>query len=559
MKGNQGLEALAALCGGQSDAPTESTRDDVAMSSSSHSEGTSGSRTTHSGNVRQLDHQQEAALQQALAQNPLISNQQNPLNNVSPQQWQQAIAAAAALQGGAMNPTLTAQSILLSAGLSPHALGGDNAFMQQLALHQYVQAAKASAQQAAQLSASAKGVGGLDQNQQAVIMALAAGKAQQLHQSHGGNHDLSQQLQQVIPVGSATPTQQQPAATTATAPHVTAAPAPTPAQSSSTAGTTMRPPPPPSQGVLPSTLSNAGIGNQAQVPAHATIAPMPGGKILPSADISPVSSGSGGGVMVMDDKKQMKRAANRRSAQLSRKRKKQFIEELKEENDDLRRKELILKSIPDLIVVFDSSGKLGFVSESVSRFIDLTPEELEGTSFWNRLCEDSVRLLKAAFMDSLAARKPDSDTAPLGSGVWELRLVDKDSSYLVVTLNGVVHFSGEAPECVCCIRPRDMQPIQKLPKERAKVSKVAARAVSSSDGSRTSDDSGSDELQIRAKPSQSVMSNDTSTDVSVATKRAEIKPAVRDGVDVRASNDGQVVRISDGDSGCEISESGSDD
>jgi hypothetical protein len=183
MKGNQGLEALAALCGGRSDAPTETRRDDVAMSSSSHSDDTSGSRAHH-GNVRQLDQQQNIGFQQALAQIQLTS-QQNPLNNVSPQQWQQAIAAAATLQGGAMNPTLTAQSILLSAGLSPHVLGGDNTFMQQLALRQYVQAAQHSAQQAAQLNAGAKGVAGFDQNQQAVIMALAAGKGQQLHQVHG--------------------------------------------------------------------------------------------------------------------------------------------------------------------------------------------------------------------------------------------------------------------------------------------------------------------------------------------------------------------------------------
>lgn len=153
------------------------------------------------------------------------------------------------------------------------------------------------------------------------------------------------------------------------------------------------------------------------------------------------------------DKKLQKRAANRRSAQLSRKRKKQFIEELKEENDDLRRKEQILRSIPDLIVVFDSSGKLGFVSHSVSNFLAFTPRELVGTSFWERLCEGSVRLLKAAFMDALAARTKDHETTPLGSGVWELRLQDKDGDFVLVTLNGVVHFSGEAPECVCSIRP----------------------------------------------------------------------------------------------------------
>lgn len=68
---------------------------------------------------------------------------------------------------------------------------------------------------------------------------------------------------------------------------------------------------------------------------------------------------SNSGVFSSDDKKLLKRAANRRSAQLSRKRKKQYIEELKDENADLRRMELILRSIPDMIVSFDSSGKIG--------------------------------------------------------------------------------------------------------------------------------------------------------------------------------------------------------
>jgi len=160
-------------------------------------------------------------------------------------------------------------------------------------------------------------------------------------------------------------------------------------------------------------------------------------------------------ILDLADKKQQKRAANRRSAQLSRKRKKVFIEELKEENNDLRRKEKILKSIPDLIVVFDSGGKILFVSQSVTRFLDFTPTELEGSSFWNRLCDESIRLLKAAFMDALAAKEKDSDTAPLGSGVWELRLKDKDQTCKDVTMNGVVHFSEDIPECVCSIRPRD--------------------------------------------------------------------------------------------------------
>jgi len=179
------------------------------------------------------------------------------------------------------------------------------------------------------------------------------------------------------------------------------------------------------------------------------------------------------------NKKQQKRAANRRSAQLSRKRKKQFIEELKEENDELRRKEQILRAIPDLIVVFDSSGKLGFASESVGHFLDVSPEELEGTSFWELICQDSVRLLKAAFMDALAAREHDSDTAVLGSGVWELRLKNKDSQYMLVTLNGVVHFKGDAPECVCCIRPRGEQEQQQGQQEQLAPSKQQLNAIGS--------------------------------------------------------------------------------
>lgn len=162
-----------------------------------------------------------------------------------------------------------------------------------------------------------------------------------------------------------------------------------------------------------------------------------------------------GSLVGPEEKKQLKRAANRRSAQLSRKRKKQFIEELNKENDELRRKEQILRSIPDLVLVFDSAGKLWFVSHSVNHFLKYTPTELEGTSLWDRLCDESVRLLKSAFMDALAARTVDSETTPLGSGVWELRMQDKDGTHKWVVLNGVVHFSGDAPECVCSIRPRE--------------------------------------------------------------------------------------------------------
>jgi PAS domain S-box-containing protein len=190
--------------------------------------------------------------------------------------------------------------------------------------------------------------------------------------------------------------------------------------------------------------------------------------------------------------KVLKRAANRKSAQLSRKRKKQCIEVLHEENNDLRRKNQILRAIPDLIVVFDSAGKLWFVSESVSMFLGMPANELEGTSFWDCLCEDSVRLVKAAFMDSLAAREPESDTVSLGAGVWELRLVDKDGRHNIVTLNGVVHFAGDRPECVCSIRP---------------VGDKAADAQASSKDTNTVEEPKVFTVRNHVKPQQSVVSS----------------------------------------------------
>jgi len=217
------------------------------------------------------------------------------------------------------------------------------------------------------------------------------------------------------------------------------------AQQGSSSQAKMPPPPPPVQ-------VQAGSANIAPQPS---IRPstVPSAAVSVSADDS--SSATAAFENHLEDKKIQKRVANRKSAQLSRKRKKQHMEELKEENDELRRKALILRSIPDLVVVFDSTGKLLFVSHSVGRFLQFTAEELENTSIWDRLCDDSVRLLKAAFMDSLAARDQDNETAPLGSGFWQLRLVDKDGSRKVITMNGVVHFAGDRPECVCSIRPSD--------------------------------------------------------------------------------------------------------
>lgn len=132
-----------------------------------------------------------------------------------------------------------------------------------------------------------------------------------------------------------------------------------------------------------------------------------------------------------------------------------FLEDLKGENQELRRKEQILHSIPDLIVVFDSSGRMPFVSNSVTRFLDFHAEELQETSFWDRLAPESIKRVKSAFMDALATKRPyDEDSTPLWDGdSVDVRLLDRDDDEHLVSLKGVVHFADESPECVCSLRP----------------------------------------------------------------------------------------------------------
>lgn len=133
-----------------------------------------------------------------------------------------------------------------------------------------------------------------------------------------------------------------------------------------------------------------------------------------------------------------------------------YIDEVTSENIDLRRKVQILQSIPDLIVVFDSSGCISFVSQSVPTFLDMERKAIEGTTFWDYLTDDSVNLIKSAFMDALAEkRNPEDDSTLLCHGESLLvKLLDKDGCEpSVVSFKGVVHFTDNAPECVSSMRP----------------------------------------------------------------------------------------------------------
>jgi hypothetical protein len=120
-----------------------------------------------------------------------------------------------------------------------------------------------------------------------------------------------------------------------------------------------------------------------------------------------------------------------------------------------------------------------------------------------------VRLLKAAFMDALAARKNDMDTAPLGNGVWELRLVDKDGTHKIVALNGVVHFTNDTPECVCTIRPREELPPVSL-QETTAMSTHRNVSLSSGDNNSSASSSSNGFVRHSIKPQQSVISRQDS-------------------------------------------------
>ena len=150
MKGNHGLEALAALCGGQSDAAPDEAR---------------AASRAKSGDSQQS--------QESARQNP---NQQSPQQNMTQQQWQKIVASFSALQNGGMNPSLVAQSFLLG-GLPAQTQISDNSFttMQKLAFHQYL--SNLTTQQATQALANAGNSGFGDPSHQALIMALAGGKA----------------------------------------------------------------------------------------------------------------------------------------------------------------------------------------------------------------------------------------------------------------------------------------------------------------------------------------------------------------------------------------------
>lgn len=487
MSNTQGLDALAALCGYTAAATEENAAAAGGAPANDGSPTNAASQaqqqlatapivpdnnnlamaSLYAQQMQQAQTLQFQQVQQALAMRARAQQQQQ----------QQQAAAAQALQDQAAQQQATAQAqaqpASAAATLSPQLL-------QQLSMIQ-----AAAVQQQQQQQASTYSQVQAQAQAQAIAAQLLAAQQQQQQQQQQANEaalgapnlaaltrGLSPALAtlaaaggQVIPGPAAASALSQSPALQVEVPSPSLQVADTKAYPSPS---TLAMPPPPK--VVPSlpVSSNPGKGRRSRSGSIASQQPSsPGSKPksrkpqIP-ASVSAVQPPIQDIITEWEDKKQAKRAANRLSAHLSRKRKKMFIEDLKDENEELRRKEMILRSIPDLIVVFDSSGRISFVSHAITRFSDYTAEELEETSFWDRLTEDSVRLIKSSFMDALAVKRtPDEDSTPLADGEsMTVTMLHKgcvegeqEDDGVLVSLKGVVHFAGESPECVCSIRP----------------------------------------------------------------------------------------------------------
>jgi PAS domain S-box-containing protein len=153
-----------------------------------------------------------------------------------------------------------------------------------------------------------------------------------------------------------------------------------------------------------------------------------------------------------EEQKEAKREANRW---------KHICEELVGENIQLKRQVQILDSIPDSIVAFELSGRIVFVSHSFLDFLGLSKaHEIEDTSFWEQVTEDSKNGIRSAFTDALIEDTPsnEDDSVPLAEGrSLHINFVVKDEQgrrdRRLGSLKGMVHVNEGVPECVCSIRP----------------------------------------------------------------------------------------------------------
>lgn len=122
-------------------------------------------------------------------------------------------------------------------------------------------------------------------------------------------------------------------------------------------------------------------------------------------------------------------------------------------NSRLRRQVQILESVPDLVVVFDSSGCISFVSRSVTDFLG-SADELEGTSFWNLVTEESQGLIQTAVADAINEEAGSEESYALlnnGSPLL-IDLFTNGQESQIASIKGTVFVHQGEPECVCSIR-----------------------------------------------------------------------------------------------------------
>lgn len=181
MAGNQRLQTFAALCAGQSDAPTEEGREARRMGTQVGEKQTpSASALPSSPTTQQSQQAQDALRQTGMAS---LQNQQSGIQNMNQQQLQQAIARAAGL-GGAVTPSLAAaQSLFMQGGLTTQQL--NEAAMLQQYIQQQAQRAFTTQQASHALSTSTNGNGNLRENRALMMAALAGGKANPFGQITG--------------------------------------------------------------------------------------------------------------------------------------------------------------------------------------------------------------------------------------------------------------------------------------------------------------------------------------------------------------------------------------
>lgn len=95
------------------------------------------------------------------------------------------------------------------------------------------------------------------------------------------------------------------------------------------------------------------------------------------------------------------------------------LQALINENISLRYANEVLAWVPDLVTVFDMSGRIDFVSQSVVQFLDLkSGADMEGTFFWDVISEKSRDMVYAALRDAATeAAEAENDFVLLADGM----------------------------------------------------------------------------------------------------------------------------------------------